>query len=234
MRYRVLACDYDGTLAHDGHVDAPVVAALDRFVATGRELILVTGRQLPELLAIFPQIDRFVRVVAENGAILYRPGDRAQKLLAPAPPADFLEALKRRGINADVGHAVVATWRPHDMAVREVIHELKLEWNVILNKDAVMALPAGVNKASGLRAALNELGRSLEETVGVGDAENDLCLLRVCAVGVAVANALPSVKKRADLVTAGDHGAGVAELVDRIIKDDLAELALRPRKAEQS
>jgi hydroxymethylpyrimidine pyrophosphatase-like HAD family hydrolase len=234
MRYRVLACDYDGTLAHDGHVDAPVVAALDRLLATGRELILVTGRQLPELLAIFPQIDRFVRVVAENGAILYRPGDCEQKLLAPAPPADFVEALKRRGINADVGHAVVATWRPHDMAVREVIHELKLEWNVILNKDAVMALPAGVNKASGLRAALNELGRSLEETVGIGDAENDFCLLRVCAVGVAVANALTSVKKRADLVTAGDHGAGVAELVDRIIKDDLAELALHPRKAEQS
>lgn len=226
MRYRILACDYDGTLAHDGHVDAPTLAALERLLASGRQLILVTGRQLPDLMAIFPQIDRCVRVVAENGAILYRPGARDQKLLAPAPPAEFIEALLRQGIEPAVGHAVVATWRPHDMAVREVIHELKLDWNVILNKDAVMALPAGIDKASGLRAALNELGRSLDETVGIGDAENDFCLLETCAVGVAVANALPSVKKRADLVTSGNHGAGVAELIDLLIRDDLSNLAL--------
>jgi len=37
MRYRALACDYDGTLAHDGVISAPNIAALDRFRGSGVE-----------------------------------------------------------------------------------------------------------------------------------------------------------------------------------------------------
>ena len=85
MRYHALACDYDGTLAHDGRVEAPTLAALQRLRATGRKLILVTGRELDELLAIFPETNLFDSVVAENGAVLYRPPSREVKLLASAP-----------------------------------------------------------------------------------------------------------------------------------------------------
>jgi hydroxymethylpyrimidine pyrophosphatase-like HAD family hydrolase len=88
---------------------------------------------------------------------------------------------------------------------------------VILNKDAVMVLPTGVDKASGLRLALAELDISPEQVVGIGDAENDQAFLRLCGCAVAVANALPAVKAEADLVTAGARGAGVAELIDRLI-----------------
>jgi len=57
---------------------------------------------------------------------------------------------------------------------------------------------------------------------GIGDAENDHALLNYCECAVAVANALPAVKAAVDIVTEGDHGAGVRELIDRILKDDLA------------
>ena len=50
MRYRVLATDYDGTIAHNGHVDELTLASLDKVVASGRKLILVTGRELEELI----------------------------------------------------------------------------------------------------------------------------------------------------------------------------------------
>ncbi|HEV2729789.1 MAG TPA: HAD hydrolase family protein, partial [Terriglobales bacterium] len=62
------------------------------------------------------------------------------------------------------------------------------------------------NKASGLKAALDELSLSFHNVVGIGDAENDHAFLAVCECGVAVANALPALKDRADIVTAGDHG----------------------------
>jgi hypothetical protein len=58
----------------------------------------------------------------------------------------------------------------------------------------------------------------------VGDAENDHAFLASCECAVAVANALESVKARADFVAAADHGAGVVELIDRMIASDLAEL----------
>jgi hypothetical protein len=60
--------------------------------------------------------------------------------------------------------------------------------------------------------------------VGVGDAENDHAFLALCECAVAVANALPAVADRADLVTRGRDGAGVAELIDRLIADDLADV----------
>lgn len=50
MRYVALATDYDGTLAHHGVVDGPTLEALRRLKESGRRLVLVTGRELPELL----------------------------------------------------------------------------------------------------------------------------------------------------------------------------------------
>jgi len=78
MRYFALATDYDGTLAHDGVVSATTIAALERLRASGRKLILVTGRELADLLRAFTRIDLFDRVVAENGALIYSPATREE------------------------------------------------------------------------------------------------------------------------------------------------------------
>jgi hydroxymethylpyrimidine pyrophosphatase-like HAD family hydrolase len=224
MRYHVLACDYDGTLAHHGRVDEPSLAALERLRATGRKLVMVTGRQLDELLDIFPEVGLFEWIVAENGALLYRPAGKEAKLLGEPPPAEFVRRLGERGVTPlSVGRVIVATWHPHETVTLEVIREQGLDLQVIFNKDAVMVLPAGVTKASGLLAALKELGLSPHETVGVGDAENDHAFLALCECSAAVANALPAVKDRADLVTRGDHGPGVTELIERILATDLRE-----------
>src|SRR6202042_1824063 len=94
---------------------------------------------------------------------------------------------------------------------------------ITFNKGAVMVLPGGVTKASGLVAALERLDLASLNCVGVGDAENDLAFLDVCGLPVAVANALPSVKQRAAIVTTGTRGAGVAELIDQLLATDLVE-----------
>lgn len=220
-RIRALATDYDGTLADRGAVDAPTWAALDRLRASGRKLVLVTGRELPELLDVCDGITRFDRVVAENGALLYRPGDGTETVLAPPPPEGFVEALRARGVGPiSVGRAIVATWEPHAATVEAAIRELGLDLVVTPNKRAVMVLPPGVDKASGLRVALGELGLAPGDAIGVGDAENDLAFLRICGRSAAVANALPGLKARVDLVARGERGAGVAELVDAILADD--------------
>ncbi len=226
MRYLALATDYDGTLATDGRVDEETLAALRRLRDSDRRLIMVTGRQLDDLLNVFPHLDLFEQVVVENGALLYQPVTREEKLLGEPPPKEFIKALQERGVDPlSVGRAIVATWHPHETTVLEVIRHLGLELQVIFNKNAVMVLPSGVNKASGLSAALSELGLSPHNTVGVGDAENDHAFLDFCGYGVAVANALPMLKEHADFVTQGARGAGVVELIDKLIASDLAELA---------
>lgn len=93
MRYLALATDYDGTLATDGLTSTDAISALGRLRASGRQAILVSGRRLDELLEVFPQIDLFDSVVAENGAVLYIPHTKEVTLVAKPPPAEFIEHL---------------------------------------------------------------------------------------------------------------------------------------------
>jgi HAD superfamily hydrolase (TIGR01484 family) len=226
-RYLALCCDFDGTLAHDGVVSPAMVQALQRVAASGRRLLLVTGRELDDLRRVFEPIQLFDRVVAENGAVLFTPETTEEHVLCDPPPQQLVQELKRRHVEPlSVGRAIVATWEPHDATVLAALRELGLEWNMVFNKGAVMVLPSGVNKASGLDAALQSLGLSHHNAVGVGDAENDHAFLARCQVAVAVANALPSLQAAADIVTAGARDVGVRELIDELLADDLAA---RPR-----
>jgi hydroxymethylpyrimidine pyrophosphatase-like HAD family hydrolase len=229
MRYRALAADYDGTLATDGVVDDRTIDALERLVRSGRRLLLVTGRRLPHLEHAFPRLDLVACLVAENGALLHWPRSAERRVLAAPVPVAFVKALRDRGVEPlEAGESIVATWEPHRRTVLDVIGDLGLDLRVVLNKGNVMVLPSGVDKASGLVAALDALALSPHQVVGVGDAENDLAFLDLCGYAVAVANALPALKERCDLVTDADHGAGVVELVDRMLAADLPAGGGRP------
>ncbi|MBS3652232.1 HAD-IIB family hydrolase [Pseudaminobacter sp. 19-2017] len=229
MYYIAVATDYDGTLAHDGVVEERTLKALQRLKDTGRKLILVTGRELPDLKRVFPELDIFDKVVVENGALLYTPATGEEKPLAPAPSAEFVTELKRRGVEPiSVGRSIVATWEPHQTTVLETIQSMGLAMEIIFNKGAVMILPSGINKATGLAAALEDLCISPHNVVAIGDAENDHAFLRACGCSIAVANALPAVKETADLVTGGARGRGVEQLIEELIEHD-QDLGKAPR-----
>ncbi len=202
MRFAALATDYDGTLAREGLVDPQVVNALRRFRHSGRRLLLVTGRTTESLIQAFPNVTEFDLVVAENGASLYNPAGEPERPLAEAPPAWFTAALEERGIiPLEVGRVIISTTLIYKDSVLEIIGDLGLKLHIILNRESVMILPDGVNKASGLKAAVDELGLSLANVAGIGDAENDHSFLSTCEFSAAVGNALPDLKQQVHLVT---------------------------------
>jgi hydroxymethylpyrimidine pyrophosphatase-like HAD family hydrolase len=222
MRYFAVAADYDGTLASSGTVADSTLDAIERLLASGRKFLVVTGRVLPDLLEVFPQVSLCERVVAENGAVLYTPATKDIRLLAPPPIPAFVEELRRRNVTPlHVGETIIATCSPYEKIILEMIRDFGLELRIIFNKGAVMVLPAGINKGSGLLAALDELDLSPHNTVGIGDAENDHALLNLCEYAAAVQNAIPMLKKAADRTTDRDHGAGVVEIIDALLHDDL-------------
>ncbi len=217
-RIRGLATDYDGTLAERGVVADSTWEAVERWRGSGRLVVLVTGREIDALSTVCPRLDLFDRVVAENGGWLFDPKSGAGRPLAARPPDSFVEALRAAGVAPiSVGRVVVATWEPHRASIEAVIEEARLPLRVVANKRALMILPEGVDKASGLLVALGELGMAPDVVVGVGDAENDSALLEASGFGVAVANALPKLKARADFITEAERGAGVAELIAAIL-----------------
>jgi HAD superfamily hydrolase (TIGR01484 family) len=214
-----LASDYDGTIADDGVTAASTVAALARFKASGKKLIMVTGRPLGELKDVFGHLDLFDIVVAENGGLLYYPSSDTERPLAPPPSEAFVARLRERGVDElAVNRTIVATHTGHHAVIRDTLEEMGgLGLEIILNTDALMVLPAGINKASGLTVALAELSLDASAVAAIGDAENDIVFLKQCGLAVAVGNALPEVKAIADVTTAGARGAGVEEFIASIL-----------------
>jgi phosphoglycolate phosphatase (TIGR01487 family) len=219
MNYLAIASDYDGTLATEAKVDLATLNAVNQWQESGRKFILVTGRRINSLKTVFEAINICDYIVAENGAVLYHPQSQTSHLLCQPASTKLIKRLQQKGIeNIAIGEAIVATWQPYEEIVRETIAELNLSLEIILNKRAIMILPTGINKASGLELALNKLNLTPSEVIGVGDAENDLDLLKYSGLGVAVGNALPEVKQQADWVTQGERGIGIQELIQRHLK----------------
>ncbi len=222
MNYLAFATDYDGTLATDGVVEAATIEALTRLQQSGWTLILITGRQFSDLQIVFEASHQFDCIVAENGAVLHYPKTGKEKRLGDRPSEAFIAALQARGVEPiSIGQVIVATWEPHDQTVQQIIHEQNLPLQVILNKGAVMVLPTGIDKAAGLKAAIVDLKVSLNQTVGVGDAENDRAFLDLCGYSVAVANALSMLKETVDWVTPSARGAGICELIEKLLKSEI-------------
>ena len=225
MRYQIVALDYDGTIAHHGKVTEETVEALRQLKASKRKIILVTGRELDELKTLFPEHTLFDRIVAENGALIYNPATLEERLLGEKPPESFIQDLKSHNISPlSIGRVIVATWEPHQHKVLEAIKRSGIERQVIFNKGAVMVLPAGINKAKGLSSVLEELNFSMHNVAAIGDAENDSAMLQAAECAVVVQNALPALKETVDWVTNADHGDGVIEMINQLLKDDLYKL----------
>jgi len=221
-----LASDYDGTLAHNGIVEDATIQAIERLIDSGRSLILVTGRELPDLQSAFPRLDLCQRVVAENGAVLFNPATREKRILARRPPQSFVHDLRGRGVpGISAGEVIISAGRSHETQIMEAIRDSGSDLRMIFNKESVMILPPGINKMTGLDAVLREVNLSPRNLVGVGDAENDHAFMEACGYSVAVANATPALKEMADFVTQGNRGAGVVELIDKLIASDLSESA---------
>lgn len=211
--YQVVASDIDGTLTSAGELSVDALQAMHRARVNGVSVVLVTGRIAAELYAEFPDIAEHAdAMVLENGAVLVLDGETV--LLAPPVDTTLDVELDRRGVPFRRGEALIATDSCYATQVVDAIGRLGLDCQIIRNRGALMVLPAGVTKGSGLRSVLARMNRSPHNTIAIGDAENDLSMMTVAELGVAVANAVGSVKAQADLVIDDQDGKGVAWLLN--------------------
>jgi hydroxymethylpyrimidine pyrophosphatase-like HAD family hydrolase len=223
MRFFALAAGFDGTLARNGRYDERCIEALKALATTGRKLILVTARELRELLEVFPEARLFDFIVAENGAVMHRSATRESEILAQAPSEILLQELGRRRIAPlFVGSSIIRTSASNEREVRSAIEKLHLDCQLVHNDHSLIILPAGVNKASGVKEALRQLGLSAHNLAVIGDAQNDLTLFQLAEHAVAVENAHPLLKQCADRTTRGAYCEGFLELCRDLMDGDLA------------
>jgi hydroxymethylpyrimidine pyrophosphatase-like HAD family hydrolase/ActR/RegA family two-component response regulator len=217
--FTVLATDLDGTLTTDpnGQLDLETWETLRQLKTAGFTIILVTGRTLDSFSQGGPFSDLCEAIVAENGAIVYFP--RRDTLLFPFGrlTPEVMQRLHMLDIPMERGMAIVATTVPHDRAILDLLREVGGGASVEYNRGAVMVLPLGATKGTGLRIALDELGFSPHNVIACGDAENDRSLFEVAEYAAAVQNAPPTIRALADTVLPDPDGQGIRGLLRQLL-----------------
>jgi len=211
--YRMLAFDHDETLAIDGAIRPETAAALAAAKEAGWLLALVTGRTHARIVEVCPCVDVFDLVVDENGAVLHFPATGAVEELAERPDGRLREGLERRGVPFVPGRVVTITKRKYEGHVRAVIAAEGLALDLYCNRFAVMIVPRGTSKETGLRTGLERLGVTPAQVIAFGDDENDFALFEVAGLRVAVGNAIDAVQRAADVVLDRPNGDGVAAFI---------------------
>ena len=213
LRFRVLALDYDGTVALGGTLHPDVRAALAEVRAGGVAVLLVTGRRLDDLRAVAGDLGFADAVIGEGGAVVLYPESGLSFALSAPPSPVLLDDLRRLGIAAVAGQSVIEAEASFAPVILDLIRKRELPLAIVFNRSRLMVLPQSVSKATGLREALTTLRLSAHNAIGIGDAENDHALLEACQVGVAVAWGSAALKAAADVVLDGTGPADVATYI---------------------
>jgi hydroxymethylpyrimidine pyrophosphatase-like HAD family hydrolase len=216
---RALAVDLDGTLTScPGGLTLAALQSLRDARARGVGVILLTGRITAELDRDFPGLQDDVDVaVLEGGAVLRHAG--GARVLAEPVSGTLIARLREMGVLFRCGQVLLAGRTDDEARVLEAIAELALPLTTVRNGRELMILPLGVDKGTGLRAALDLLDVDPHNTVAAGDGENDLPLLAAAEIGVAVPGADPEVVGAADIVLGPTDRDGVlAVLGGRVLE----------------
>jgi hypothetical protein len=230
MKFLVLALDFDGTIAQHDVPEPEVRMAISELRGRGIVVILVTGRIISDLRRVCGDLHFVDAVVAENGAFIEFPGTGYSMSLAACPPAALLQELRTSRIVHTVGESVIEADSGDAVRILGILQRLELPMTLIFNRSRVMVLPQAVSKATGLLRALVILRLSAHNAIGIGDAENDHELLRVCEVGVAVAWGSDALKAVADYVLPGDGPSAVAAYIRELLNRGILPVPKRTRR----
>ncbi|WP_270221872.1 sugar-phosphatase [Kosakonia cowanii] len=103
-----------------------------------------------------------------------------------------------------------------DQAIARIPQEVKEKYTVLKSAPYFLEiLHKSVTKGTGVKALADVLNIKPEEIMAIGDQENDIAMIEFAGVGVAMENAIPSVKEAADFVTKTNLEDGVAYAIEK-------------------
>jgi phosphoglycolate phosphatase (TIGR01487 family) len=221
---RAFAVDIDGTLTENGGgmLYLPAIVSLRYLVKLGYHVIYVTGRSSIEafLLAVYAGTTKIG--VGENGGVVTT-APQEHILLANKEKCLQGYDLLRKNIDGVQVKPVfermteVVLLRTFDINEgRRILQENDLALYLSDSKYAFHINEKGIDKATGLKRALDILDLNAANTVAIGDSETDIPLFDMCGYSIALHHAADSVKAKAKHVVSGAEGVGLVDAVDYV------------------
>jgi hydroxymethylpyrimidine pyrophosphatase-like HAD family hydrolase len=237
---RLVLADVDGCLtAGEGRpIDLDVLRVIAAMNAASRvddtvpAVTLCTGRPAPYVEVLVQEIAAYRPSLFENGAGLVEMepyGFRTHPRIDRAVVHRFRAAMDQ--LDEELVDTGQATWQPGKSFTATLyptdgnVHALwlaargRLEEAFYVDEgvECINLMPAGIDKGAGVLWLASETGIGLDEIAGVGDADSDLVFLDRVGFAGAPANATEGVRRRADFVASTSAGAGLLEVIDRIV-----------------
>ncbi|MDO4910874.1 MAG: HAD-IIB family hydrolase [Corynebacterium sp.] len=229
-----LVSDVDGTIYHDQEISPAIQEAVKLLEASGRRFIMATGRPPSRIPKIINKLNHAPLAVSANGAVVM--DTATEEILhvegfTQEQHERILEVSKRvfPGCEFDIDivdgttiKVTVLTPGPSKEICEKLAPELEGVADVTYSwKEGHAELsPIGVTKATGLQWLVEHEGLDPATLVACGDMPNDIEMLDMVGLGVAMGNADPQVIAKAQYVTAPVEKDGVAQVIAAILETD--------------
>jgi phosphoglycolate phosphatase (TIGR01487 family) len=213
--YKAVVVDVDGTITYeDRSLDCRAVEALRSLQVP---VVIATGNILCFARAVSKLVGTGGIVIAENGGIV-ECGVVDYDMAHIKECEEAFEFLSRHfafeRLDAEYRKTEIGLRRNFDVEkARQMLMKEFPELDLVDTGFAVHIKSKKINKGTGLKRIAELMGLDAKDFVAIGDSPNDIEMLEASGFGVAVGNAHPELKKVADMVAKGEHGAGVAEAV---------------------
>ena len=181
------------------------------------DLFLSTGRVLSYVKKLCRKFNVFRAAIAENGSVIYFPGSKKTLTFNTYYMTKVKKIIKKMELDGVViGKVIASVPERYEEQVMDAIGKYAEHVSVIRNVDELMFLPKGVDKGVGVRLAMRYLDIELDNTLVLGDGENDADMFMNPGYKIAVANAHEKIKEMANHVTKKPSTKGVREIIEMI------------------
>lgn len=217
MEFKAIVVDIDGTITYsDRSIDCRAVKAL-RGVKV--PVVIATGNVLCFARAASKLVGTGGLIIAENGGVVECGTVESDTSYMKMCEEAFdnlnrhfpLELLDMENRITEIGLR-----RNFDVKKAREVLMVFPELDIVDTGFAVHIKSRSINKGTGLKRLAELMGISARDFVAIGDSPNDIEMLKASGFGVAVGNAHPDVKTAANMITRGEHGAGVDEAIQYI------------------
>ena len=234
MKYKIIVLDLDGTLTNSKkEVSKNTKDALIDIQERGYKVAIASGRPTSGVTKIAEELNLSKYggyMLSYNGAKITdcRTGEVVfNKTLPQSSIADIYNIAKETNVGVisyDTGKVISGNGINDYIELESRINGLEILDNGLLSiyysePFFLEIMPQNVDKAQSLLTLLNTIGIDSDEMICCGDGFNDISMIEVAGLGVAMENAQDIVKSSADYITLSNDDEGILHVINKFMND---------------
>lgn len=225
---RAITLDIDGTITDQNReLDISAVKAIRKAEEAGVPVCLATGNVLCFARTALVLLGTSGPLIAEDGGVVYNQPGGEKHILGEIEEVDKGIELLEEEIG-NIQHTETSLRRNAGRTLErnidaseaiEIFQKEGLDLTAVDSGFAIHVKDSSVNKGEALKKVSSILDVSISEIASIGDAQNDVEMLKLSGLSFTPSNASSEAKKASSSTTEKQYGEGVKEAIDSILEE---------------